>query len=205
MPLYINNKISILYMHIPKTGGAYIEDLLRANSYSQFYWRGKRLTQFDLCTPQHYTLAQLSGVIDLTAITFIFATVRHPYKRLLSEYTMRHPLHDVQIDQWLDEAYGNYLNNPYAYDNHLRPQAEFHQSGTRYYKQEDSFDEKWAFKFENDSSLSLPIKQVPRRKEAKRTHKKILFSDLSYKIRDKYYNLYKNDFKTFNYDPEEID
>jgi hypothetical protein len=68
-------------------------------------------------------------------------TVRHPYTRILSEYAMH--LRTGQASEpfrpWLDRMLREFTENPFARDNHIRPQHEFWLPNCDVFRQEDGF------------------------------------------------------------------
>ena len=94
MPILTTGTKRILYIHVPKTGGTSVEDLLRSygGDLTLYSPRNAGLP----CVAQHFhgeVLRELLGLgnsvgnrADEHGFDFIFMTVRHPISRLLSEY-----------------------------------------------------------------------------------------------------------------------
>ncbi len=113
MPIFTKNKIHILYVHIPKTGGSSVEGLFKKNKWQLSYLDkgGKKggkpdsLNSIRQCSPQHMHLEMLQTIFDLEKIDYIFMTVRHPVDRLISEYRMRKGSQKgLTLADWFDKA-----------------------------------------------------------------------------------------------------
>jgi hypothetical protein len=130
MPLIqLQNKL-LLFVHIPKTGGASVE---------QFFRNHGRVILFDgipnnphfYCSPQHFHLAPLKSLFPLNVFHYRFTIVRNPFTRLVSEYRMRQGEAFLagqaipNFDEWCAEVFDKYLENSWVLDNHLRPQTAF--------------------------------------------------------------------------------
>ncbi|WP_235547844.1 MULTISPECIES: sulfotransferase family 2 domain-containing protein [unclassified Nocardioides] len=144
----IKDDRAVLFIHVPKTGGSSIERLFTDSGW-QMHFRGTRKTEPDLfryyrCSPQHLHAAMLSELFALGRFQLSAAIVRDPLARFRSEFAMRHP--DLEhgdaerVRVWTDEVMGRYQRNPYALDNHLRPQTDFLLPNTATYRLEDGLE-----------------------------------------------------------------
>ena len=150
MPVFLNGDRKILFVHIPKTGGTTLERMLVASQWEmRFRATSKsepRIFGLRRCSPQHYHAALLREVFDLSAFSFRFLVVRDPIARFRSEYLHRTrdltppPIHASAVEDWAERAFAAYEADPYVYDNHLRPQAEFALEDAAIYRLEDGFD-----------------------------------------------------------------
>lgn len=148
MPILLKADRSVLFVHIPKTGGSTIERLF-VNSGYKMHLRdtrrgGSAVMPFRKCPPQHWQASLLQEILAVNRFDLMFLMTRDPINRFRSEYAMRHrvnPLTDsASVDEWADRAFARYAKNPYALDNHLRPQHEFHLPGSVVYRLEDGID-----------------------------------------------------------------
>lgn len=163
MPICTINLQSVLFVHIPKCGGSSIERLLqrRAGAKPSYLDEGKG-TYFNAlrrCSPQHMHAAILDQIFVLSRFDLIFAICREPEARVRSEYNMRFShagAAQPDINQWYVKARKMRRNNPYLYDNHLRPQVEFVVPGSVLYRLEDGIDRIW-----QDLSRRLGIEDEP--------------------------------------------
>ena len=82
----INNKL-ILFIHIPKTGGSSIEKHLKKHSPLSLY--GQMGPPTIPCSSRHFHGALLQDLFADTVFDWSFMVVRHPLRRLLSQYRYR--------------------------------------------------------------------------------------------------------------------
>ncbi|MCK6370198.1 MAG: sulfotransferase family protein [Gammaproteobacteria bacterium] len=146
MPVFVKGGTSILFVHIPKTGGRTIESKFQDSGYQLSYidMEAEGLNRLRWCSPQHMDSSQYIRILDLSKFAFMFAVVREPVSRLKSELGMhlqqnfRNSVE--QNDQWVMDALAGYQANPYLYDNHLRPQYEFIAPGVAVFRFEEGLD-----------------------------------------------------------------
>ncbi|WP_084101358.1 sulfotransferase family 2 domain-containing protein [Demequina sp. NBRC 110051] len=147
MPIFRRDGVSVLFAHIPKTGGSSIDDAFRAEGWSVDLHDGKggrgSLNQLRRCSPQHQHGALLEATLHLDRFDAIFSFVRDPLQRLLSEFVWRARTGDqpdltgAAVEQWVSENLARTATNPYWFDNHLRPQHEFLVAGGHVLRFED--------------------------------------------------------------------
>lgn len=140
MPVYIRDKIKILFIHVPKTGGTSVEHFFIRNGFGQFhYCTGKDPIFHSLnCSYQHFHGEMLKNIFKLTSFDLIFMVVRNPLDRIISEYKWRKPKED--FDSWIQKVLNGYKRNPYILDDHIRPQHEFEVEGTKIFKFEEGLE-----------------------------------------------------------------
>ena len=166
--LEVRNK-KILYIHIPKTGGSSVENLLRSYGGDLTLYSPRRAGL--PCVPQHFhgdILKELFGLESNNrnrdhSFDFIFMTVRHPISRLLSEYRHQRTMHRLRaatalrpafelwpqnspiadmmsFDHWCKYALLRARRDPFFSNNHLRPQVEFSVWDPAIYRLEDGLE-----------------------------------------------------------------
>lgn len=150
MPALFKGDRSVLFVHIPKTGGSTIERLFRKSGYSMRLHdtadksKGASLMPFRRCSPQHWHAPLLEEILAVDKFDLVFLLSREPIARFRSEYAMRHhkdPRTDsASVEDWADRAFARYAKNPYCLDNHFRPQHEFHLPNAAVYRLEDGMD-----------------------------------------------------------------
>ena len=206
MPIFHKDGKFLLYVHIPKTGGSYIENFFFKNGYDVgMLDRGLHKPFFNkvrLVSPQHMHAELLEATLDLTAFDLVFMSVRHPVSRLLSEYRMRlDPANPVDFNDWFADMYEQYLLDPFVSDNHLRPQHEFVLESAHVFKQEEGFDAAWADRLEAEFGLEFHSKEFAR---SETSQHKIPFSkstdQISAENKSKILELYQKDFDLFGYE-----
>lgn len=208
MPIFVKDDKFILYVHVPKTGGSYIELLFQNNGFALAYYdRGVRkptLNTVRHCSPQHMHATMIEAIFDPDAFDHAFMTVRHPIERLMSEYRMRLSRENpVDINDWIGHMIDGYEEDAFLLDNHIRPQSEFFMPGIRTFKQEDGFDDAWAREIETEFSINLeqPVSQQAKSSESKKSVAQGT-SEISPENRGRILRLYERDFELFDYKPD---
>ena len=149
MPIFYTDRIHLLYIHIPKTGGMSIEKYfyetfgIERTCYTGYGYSHPRIDFPTLFgknqefTLQHLTfekyckygklLFDIDVLEDPTLI--VLATVRNPYDRIISDlyfFVVQTKITADSTRQDIEDAIRIYLNNPnYDYDNHRLPQYKF--------------------------------------------------------------------------------
>ena len=154
MPVLRAGSLRILYIHIPRTGGSSVEELLRSyGTVSGVRFDDDRMGGLP-CSPQHFHRDLLEAVYSCdrwdvrSDFDYVFATVREPFARLKSEFHYRTPWdlrslasratrRRVSFDRWVGYALARYKRNAFFMDNHLRPQLEFLCFGCQVFRLED--------------------------------------------------------------------
>lgn len=205
MPLFLNEKKSVLFLHIPKTGGTTIENWLNStNKFKTQLFFGRPLEDVKV-TPQHFgydTVSKLIGDFEESEI-FKFAIVRDPYERLVSEFFYRVKLGHLKLGRcperffscWVVDTLKNAKNNPHLLDNHIRPQSYFTSSDVSIYKFEDGFKE-----ILHDVSQNIgvvPPETIDSHKVG--TKKGVIWTNSAIKMVQEHYEL---DFIKFSYSNE---
>jgi len=151
MPVFTRGDRRCLYIHVPKTGGTSVEMALASVAQMSFKMPIPRVFKPSHrgglpCTPQHFHSAILQTIFPSIADHFdcIVMTVRHPRERVESEYRYQaegfgsgQPIVDMPpFPEWLDACLDAQTKNPFAFDNHFRPQHQFLVPGCRVFRQE---------------------------------------------------------------------
>ena len=141
MPFIVTDR-TILFVHIPKCAGSSVEAWLARHAPLNMWNPMAPLAS--RVTPQHHTAGDLRAMFDDGFFDYAFAIVRDPYARIESEYRMRMMLRQgpatPPFSSWLAHHVQAARNNPFALDNHLRPQSDFLDSDMRIFKLEDGLD-----------------------------------------------------------------
>ena len=91
MPLYQLRKgkteKTVLFIHVPKTGGTAIETYFRAIGFAGYFDPPTYMPvrPYLKVPPTHYDYGVLKRLYNLDAL-YSFAVVRHPVRRMVSEY-----------------------------------------------------------------------------------------------------------------------
>ncbi len=94
-----------------------------------FSVRGINASKLDMfkCTPQHFHADLLQRVFDFEQFDAALSIVRHPFDRLKSEYYWQRKQGDMTRTphDWWSHTIKAFSQDPFIYDNHIRPQHEF--------------------------------------------------------------------------------
>lgn len=143
MPLFIQKKQKVLFLHIPKTGGTTVEEFLEQEFEMLCHSVGKPGAL--KVTPQHLQESDLRMIFNGVFWDYSFAIVRNPYDRIESEYFYRTKSAIKEygkrpgFSKWVLNNIANVKKNPYHLDNHLQPQCYFIEEGTEVFYFEDGF------------------------------------------------------------------
>ena len=204
MPVFQKDNKSILFVHVPKAGGSYVEQLFKINGFSvAFFDNGRNLNPLRCCSPQHYHKEILEVLLKVDKMDYSFMTVREPISRFISEFKMRNNKrkNPLEINDWVKGVYSAYQKDSYIYDNHIRPQKEFYFQGVEFYKQDCGLDDKFAEAIEQKSGIELPVKKIDRvmvRDKIKKDgfDESVALSLESYKI---LLDMYAEDYELFGF------
>lgn len=146
MPVFQKQKKKILFIHIPKAGGTSIEFWLKHNDWHMsFFDDGERefsQNTYTKCSPQHFHASIIESIFNLQSFDFIFAVVRHPTQRIVSEFNWRREHFGIKLSrsEWIQNALNEYAKNNFIHDNHIRPQIEFISEKCHTFKLEDGMN-----------------------------------------------------------------
>lgn len=148
MPFIQAHGKKILFIHVPRTGGTSTEQWLSSVAPLRFFSYG--IPSFLKCTPQHLTYSDIAALFGEEFFEYGFMIVRNPYRRLESEYKMRHVLAKQSFfgamepfSAWLEANIDVARNNPWHMDNHIRPQWQFASKHLQVFKFETGLDTIW--------------------------------------------------------------
>ncbi|MGJ8671448.1 sulfotransferase family 2 domain-containing protein [Rubritalea sp.] len=146
MPIYIPNDKSpaknILFVHVPKCAGSFIEKLL-ANKFGAPLLFNKYQPPFMKVVPQHLTYQE---VLDLNYETsdfdYAFTIVRNPYERVESEFFYQKRIYKIphtpkDFSKWLLKSLKETKKDVYYMKSHFRPQIDFIAPGLKILKLEN--------------------------------------------------------------------
>ena len=206
MPIYSvdtgNGRLSILSIHIPKTGGTSLSNYFNLVGFTQHFGNEhKAIRPLMICPPQHYHYDIINKLFYIPAIHYSFAIVRHPLKRLISDYYWsinKSTLADksMDINTWIPFVFNEYSKNNFFLANHIRPQHHFvGPSIKRIFKYEDGLNNIVQQVF-SDCGITLSKRiEMPTTNNTNYPNK----IDISDNIIQMVNEFYAEDFKTFEY------
>lgn len=197
MEFVIDNK-KILFIHIPKTGGTSVIDLLeKSNTLVNNHYNNNHShnNQYDpelrQCKQLHLTINDFPRYAE----SFCFAIVRNPYDRIISEYTWSG---NNKLMEFIDFLKHVELNLGHS---HYKPQYKYVcDSKTRkllvdkFYKLEDM---KKFYRDITHNFHSLRTHKLEKLNESKQSEKKIKIGKQEIDIINQ---IYWNDFVIFGYE-----
>ena len=142
MPLFRHAEKVILFIHIPKTGGSTVEDVLCACGAKQAL-KAPKSVGFSHSTPQHMHWEVTRRWIPPHFYNYSFAIVRNPFARLAGEYRWRGKFAKsppLPFDRWVEAQFRKYADDPFILDNHIRPQHEFIVEKVQVFRLENGLD-----------------------------------------------------------------
>jgi hypothetical protein len=148
VPVFTQGDTRVLFVHVPKAGGTSVERLFGNSGFRVAYRDPKTgpqsLNRLRRCSPQHLHAEMLQQLLRLDRFDLVFMVVRDPIARFRSEYSMRRKsdlrTDSEAVDEWTDQVFRQYEDDPYVHDNHLRPQSEFLLPDAHVYRLEDGLD-----------------------------------------------------------------
>lgn len=198
MPLYRYKAKMALFVHIPKTGGSTVEEVLKDAGAHQALKYHKRLG-YSNSTPQHMQWDVLRHWIPKDFYSFAFAMVRHPVARIVSEYHWRTRISKRTLpafDPWVNKHFDLFVEQPYILDNHIRPQAEFVGPPVRIFRLEDGLEPPIRAAFEHlQLGGGTPAIHHARKSEAETL-------EVTPATLARIKTFYAGDYETFGYDLE---
>ncbi|WBL31701.1 sulfotransferase family 2 domain-containing protein [Sinirhodobacter sp. HNIBRBA609] len=170
MPAFALPGARILFIQIPKTGGMAMDAAFNA-------FGAMKLDE--VANPEqrnrmrHLHAAEIDALFDLSHFDYVFAVVRNPIERMLSEYRYQcrkpglHLAPALGFDHWLQYSlFRRSLDKGYR-DNHFRPQSEFIVPGCEIFRYEEGLERPLARIKEmtgHDLSSGLSVRNIsPRR------------------------------------------
>ncbi len=214
----ISHKHRAIFVHIPKTAGTSVENVLGIKDIEDIYNSGKtndilKVVNADclsskeyrnilLKSPQHYTLQELKKIIGAAAFNdyLKFSIVRNPYDRFVSEYKYNNQFNFLSFDEYVNYVMSlTAVERSWFFDGHLETQTSFLIDETGVIDQSVKI-----FKFEeldilkNFVSELTGIADFPHK--LKSTNMISFISFYTNKIENMVYEFYKDDFVNFNYD-----
>lgn len=153
MPLYQFRKgeheRTLLFIHVPKTGGTALETFFRGIGFTGYFDPPTYMPvrAYLKVPPAHYDYGALNRLFNLEAM-YSFAVVRHPVKRMISEYkwateksTGAETLAKMDFGQYLRFMFDNYRRDENVAAGHFKPQVRFvGEKVTKIFKYEAGLD-----------------------------------------------------------------
>lgn len=150
MPIVKTGSKLIFYAHVPKCGGSAVQDYLSAR-FGSLAFEDRRHTGHDSATlwsktsPQHIDKRSLSRLFPPGFFDAQFTIVRHPVARIVSAYHFQLEVESriskqTNFHDWLLELEEGLAENPFLFDNHVRPMSDIVPDGSKVFYLEHGLD-----------------------------------------------------------------
>jgi hypothetical protein len=206
---FVNSKINLKFIHIPKNAGTSIENLGKLYNYKWGRFDNIKVYKKSSCD---YYIWHSPYIIKEKGYEY-FCIIRNPYDKIISEfyYVTSNKLlenkfsNKKHIDifyEWFNNIYEIYKNNKYWNNCHILPQSNyiFDKNRNKIIKyiivMDKDFNKNLNNLFNKKFNLNIDITKL---KKDNSTRKKFNKNDLNIDIRNKIYEMYKSDFKNFNF------
>jgi hypothetical protein len=176
MPVFAINGKSVLFIHVPKTGGTTVEKVLSQFGPMSLHDGGKGFRdQFRggwLSKPvplQHLHGALLKRLLLPGQFDLVFMMVRDPVQRMISEYrhsrNLARPEAMLPFSNWLRMSLSLARMDPAFRNNHFRSQADYRIDGAKILHFEDGM---LSCLNEISAAIGLPkLKDLPHERRSK--------------------------------------
>lgn len=135
MPILLINGALHYFAHVPKCAGSSVKDHLVARFGAMALTDGAfaKLAEgarWTRTSPDHVDWATLTRMVPADWFASVFAISRHPVARVVSAFHFQQEVEkavpaDTGFDAWLADGLSRMADDPFLYDNHLRPQVDF--------------------------------------------------------------------------------
>ena len=150
MPIFKAGGKLVYYAHVPKCGGSavgwYLTERFGPIAFEdRGHTRHDPKTLWNRTSPQHIDRASLARLFPKGFFDAVFAIVRHPVDRLVSAYHFQLEVEKIVpaetgFSEWLEDLADLRDENPFAFDNHVRPMTELVPEGATVFHMEHGLD-----------------------------------------------------------------
>ena len=184
----MSDKCSLIFIHIPKTGGTSITEVCAKRKIP---WKYPDDNSVDKCGCRVHHLPPTSKIKEYGKP--IFAVVRNPYTRAISEYKYKNKKTSVSgLNLYIEKCLSDSSKNQYAHGCHWMPQYLYTKycDHILYFENLDQEFSDLMTKYDLDYKL-------PKRNVSKGV--KLTISDISFKNIKSINIFFKQDFEQFKY------
>lgn len=215
MPIVRASERLIYFAHVPKCAGTSVEAYLRERFGSLAFHDPKFSLDVDRdrwskSSPQHIVAEDLNRLFPPGFFNASFAIVRHPVDRLASAFLFQREIErkiapDTSFYEWFIDVTENRVQNPFAYDNHIRPSLDFIPENAAVFRLEDGLEPVVTWldlqvkDFEGPREIGSKNVLSARLEWQKQAPVSLRLSDAERALVHEYYNV---DYERFGYDPD---
>jgi hypothetical protein len=139
MPFFRTAGKIVYFAHVPKCGGTSVENYLTERfgplaMLDRRFQSGDPAMRWSRTSPQHIDWRSLRTILPPDYIDAVFTMVRHPIARAESAYHFQIGVEktvapETPFSDWLADQVARLERDPFALDNHMRPQTDFVPEG----------------------------------------------------------------------------
>ena len=151
MPIFRAADKLILYSHVPKCGGSAVSWYLK-NRFGPVAFNDRNFTarpaaaRWSRTSPQHIDRESLGLLFPEGFFDAVFTIVRHPVSRIVSAYHFQLEQEksfseNFRFSDWLADLAEMRAEDPFVFDNHVRPMDEIVPEGAHVFHMEHGLDQ----------------------------------------------------------------
>lgn len=184
MPIFLKNKF--VFIHIPKTGGTSVEEEFKSRGDNPLFFSSEYFVNSH--SPQHSTYDELNSWGLIPNDFKIFAVIRHPYERFISEYNYRYDEFKEPLKDFTKRFCG-WFRNEHDWDNHHLSCSDFLQNSKNVE----------ILRFENLKEDFKKLTGFDLTKHEMKREKIITLQDLTDEIKERICSVWEKDFINYGY------
>lgn len=207
MPVLTHSGSSVVFVHIPKTGGTSVErffdgrcqQTLMTNTDTLLRYKKTREWFGLRVAAQHLTLDEIRFCLSQDLPEIRVAMVRDPYARMESEFFYQIGLGQIQnrhehFSKWALEQLRRAKMDPWMQDGHFRPQSDFTDPSVEVFRLEQGM-EPLLRRISEALSIEFDPQQMKQHNRSDRVQVK-----WSPRLLAEFNAFYQNDFRLFDYE-----
>lgn len=150
MPIFKAGNKLVYYAHVPKCAGSSVNWYLKQRfgdlAFSDSnYTKVAPPLRWTRTSPQHVDCQNLERLFPAGFFDAAFTIVRHPVSRLVSAYHFQREVEmsvpeDIGFSEWLGDLTERRAEDPFVFDNHVRPMTEIVPEGAKVFHVEHGLD-----------------------------------------------------------------
>lgn len=150
MPIFKAGAKLVYYAHVPKCGGSAVEQYIHGRCgaiafHDNAFMKVAPEQRWSRTSPQHIDTGSLGRLFPAGFFDAAFTIVRHPVARLISAYHFQLEVErtipaSLGFSGWLSGLAEILEEEPFVYDNHLRPMNDIVPDGAEVFHLEHGLD-----------------------------------------------------------------